>query len=709
MRNDLGYAVREYGGNTVYVIEDKLKSRFYRIGLAEYTFVSLLDGKRTFSDALGWTASISKADALNETEATALCRWLVETGLATTPEAVSSERLLEGMKNSSKARLKQFSNPLFIKVPLFHPDRLMQTGANILGWAFQFPAILFWMAIVAWGTFCVLIRWADSAQMTSVIVSENNWIYLIATTLVLKVVHEAGHGIACRTYGGNVREAGVMTILFVPLPYVDVTSVWRLESRWQRMMVSAAGMYVELLIAAVAAIIWYHVEPGLLRQQAFNVMFSASVVTVVFNINPLMRFDGYYILTDLLSLPNLAPHGQLLLKSIGRRVMYGLPGQTGDWPEGRTPFVFLYGVGAIAWRVVISVGLVLAADAMFMGAGIVLAMLAIAFWLVIPTLKAIYFGVCGSVTESPNRAQFAIALLSLACVATGIANVKWRREIAAPFVVDYDPQVEIRPGASGFLRNIYVASGDNVQQGDLLFELENRELTVTHLGLTDKLSASRQQARKYHHDGQIAAWQVETETAAAITERLAQVREKLDSLRIMASVDGVVLTRDLNSLQGTWVSLGSSIATLGQQNSRTVLAMVSKNHAAEFRNHPDRIVDVYVDGNGGSKLSGTVQETNPAASTAIPHPALASTAGGRMDVRQTTGTSDDSTQTVFAEPQFLTRVQLPASDINRLQAGRTGTVRFQSPQQTVADATLRNLTDWWHKRRLVLREAWDIY
>ena len=132
--------------------------------------------------------------------------------------------------------------------------------------------------------------------------------------VVIKTVHEFGHSFACRRFGGEVHTMGIMFLLFTPIPYMDATASWSFRSRWQRALVGAAGMIVEVFVASLATFVWASTAPGTIHSLAYNMMFVASVSTVLFNANPLLRFDGYYILSDLLDIPNLHQRSTGLLR-----------------------------------------------------------------------------------------------------------------------------------------------------------------------------------------------------------------------------------------------------------------------------------------------------------------------------------------------------------------------------------------------------------
>ncbi len=684
-----------------------MKSRFYRIGNAEYTFISLLDGVRTFADAFGKSCALLKEDALSEMKAASLCRWLVETGIATTPQTSQTVRLLEATERTQQAKWKSRLNLIFLKTPLGNPDRLMQIAHTCFGWMFSWWFFLVWLAVLATGIACVAIRhdriWESSQQ----VISNNNWMLLIAAWLLLKVVHEGAHGVASKKFGVVVREFGVMWILCIPLPYVDVTSAWRIHSRSKRMLISAAGMYIELLIAAVAAIVWYTTHSPIVQQHAFNVMFTGSVVTILFNANPLMRFDGYYMLTDFLEMPNLATHGQQFMRHYGRRLFWGLGKDAPTWPEGRGWFVATYSAAALVWRVLIYVGLSIAACTLFHGIGIALAALALCMWIVFPLIKAIAFTIRGSDTETPNRLQFLLVTTAIVAALVGVASLPYGRLVYAPLVVDYYPVEDVRARVSGFVERVHVKAGQHVQRGDVLLQLRNPELMISHQRLVDELAQCRQRQRHFHSQESIAAWQAERTGEKSILKQIAHSQSELDDLQVTASRDGIILDAKLENLQGKYLHRGDYVAQLGTSSDYKLISLIAEKDVDLFRDRLGQEVDVHIDGHAKRFTKTILVDVQPRATKQLPHHAFAATTGGELDIELTQADSPATPTVAMAEkpqqnaeliaPRFVAALDLPA-DATTCRAGQTGCVSFRMQAGTVGQYIQQNVLRWYQRQ-----------
>jgi putative peptide zinc metalloprotease protein len=382
LREDVRFWPERYGERIWYHIEHREAGRFFRVGLAEYTFMSLLDGETSLGEAVSLTACALGPDALTEQQATTIALWLLDSNLASATDAPA-----KSSEANASRRLTEKLNPFWIKLPIGNPDRLLDALSPWLGWIHAGPTVVIsfclWMAAAVF----LVGHWDSFSAASTSIFAPANWLYLTATWIGLKVVHELSHALACKRHGGSVRETGLIFILPAPMAFVDVTSSIRFRSKWQRIQVSAGGMYVELTLAAIAILLWGQIDSPVLKHVLHNIVIMASLSTILFNANPLMRFDGYYILSDLLQIPNLYQRGSDFLKRLGKGLVLGIPQPAVKERGLRAHFVRVYGVAAFCWRMLICAGLLIAASAMFEGLGILLALAGIVAWFGKPAWK----------------------------------------------------------------------------------------------------------------------------------------------------------------------------------------------------------------------------------------------------------------------------------------------------------------------------------
>ena len=681
---------RPLAAGVTYVLEDEAAGSFFRLGEPEYVFVSLLDGRRPFADVFAQAAAISGEAALSEQQAAGLCKWLVEAGLASTDASRQADRLAHATGLAARQQAAQKRNPLFLKTPLGSPDPVMQLAARWLGWLFATPMLGVAFALWIVGGIAAGMAWMRHAGHT-ITASDGFWI--AGCWLLLRVVHEGAHGVAARRTGCPVREWGLTWILLVPLPYVDVTATWRLDRRRDRMLVAAAGMIAELSVAAVAAIVWWLAPPGPLREHAAHLMLSASVVTVLFNANPLMRFDGYHLIADALDQPNLAAHGQQAIRSLGRRWVLGLPTERPRYPEGRATLVLAYGAAAMGWRVLLCVSLIVAAEQLLWGAGVVLAIAAAALWIVKPAASLLWFVARGTPTEQPSRVRFAAVLSSAAVLIAAAAIVPWAPPVTAPAVYDFDPVVAVRSDASGFITTIDVAPGQTVRAGDRLLTLRNPALHAERAELQVELASARHRSRMQRHAGQIAAAEVEERTADVVQQRLDDVARRIAALTVTAPADGLVLSRSLDDLVGRYAAAGTMLLELGSARRRVIALVAEQDRGAVQIGQP---ASVALWGRS-SPLAGRVARIAPQATTRVTHPALVSTAGGPLAIR-TVSEAESRDGVVLLRPRLEVRIDL---DGDAPGAGRTGQVRLGPAADRLGPYVAGRVADWWDNRHTI--------
>ena len=372
-----------------------------------------------------------------------------------------------------------------MKIPLLNPNRMLDRLLPVLGWT-QSPFGMGLGLVVMFAAAIALAANFNQWQLTGAgIWDRDNWLWLGVTWVALKVIHELAHALACKRYGGAVHETGLIFILFAPMAYVDVTSSWKFRSRRERIHVAAAGMWVELLVAAIAVLVWSRTSSEVLAHHLLNIFTMAGVTTLLFNANPLMRFDGYFILSDLLEIPNLYGSGAQAVSGMTRRLLLGHPMPKCPESGWRKGVVFLYGPAAFCWRMLICISLMVGASVLFHGFGVLLTGLAVLLWFGRPALA----GLKRLRSEwQINRFSVVRAMSLLLVVGGGLAflllGVPCPGRLTAPGVVEYTDRAVIRPASAGFVRDVLVESGQWVEADALLLRLENDEITTELADLT---------------------------------------------------------------------------------------------------------------------------------------------------------------------------------------------------------------------------------
>src|SRR2546426_4875888 len=315
----------QYRGDTWYVLQDLSMERFVRFSPAAYSVIGLMDGLATVEQI--WDAACTRlgADAPTQDEMIQLLSRLYQTDALQCDVAPDTRELLQRYEKQSR---RQRQNRIFSffswRFPLLDPDRFLQSFLPLVRPLFGWVGAIIWLAAVVPAVILFAAHWTDITQgvLDRVLLPEN-LIFLWLLFPVIKTFHEFGHAFATRIFGSEVHEMGIMLLVFTPIPYVDASSAWAFREKWRRVVVGLAGMLVEVFIAALSLFVWLNAQPGAVRTLAYNAIFIAGISTLVFNANPLLRYDGDYILADVLEIPNLRSRSSAYLSYLCERYLFG--------------------------------------------------------------------------------------------------------------------------------------------------------------------------------------------------------------------------------------------------------------------------------------------------------------------------------------------------------------------------------------------------
>jgi putative peptide zinc metalloprotease protein len=360
LRTDLAIAPHKYEGRTFFVVKDPVSLRYYRFKDQEHFLIQLMDGRHTLDDAQKEFEQRYRPDRLTLEDLEQFGQQLLKAGLVQNESPQSGKQLFEQRTKRVRSQVMQtITNVLYIKIPLFDPDKLL---AKMVPYCRFMFTMWFLLASLAFMLSAVALVGTHFETFYSRMPSFHEFFsfqtvgYLWIALGVVKVIHEFGHGLSCKTFGGEVHEMGLLFLCLSPAMYCNVSDAWTLPSKWQRIVIGSAGIYVELMIAAAATFFWWN-TPGwpFWNYMALCLMIVCSVNTVFFNGNPLMRFDGYYILADLLEIPNLREKANRYLQRLGMEYGLGMEVQPEPYmATGRKALFFVYAVGSYIYRWVVT-------------------------------------------------------------------------------------------------------------------------------------------------------------------------------------------------------------------------------------------------------------------------------------------------------------------------------------------------------------------
>ncbi|MEM8757796.1 MAG: PqqD family peptide modification chaperone [Planctomycetota bacterium] len=688
--------VRQRHGPTVsYVIEDPAGGNYYRMSEAARFFVGMLDGNRTADEA--WRACLAQLgdEAPTQKECLELLAQLQMFGLITGDEPLAPDMLAERQHRFASQRLRRRTgNWMFFHIPLMNPEPWLAASERLWRVVWGWPGLAALVVAVAWGAFELVSNADRLGGALNGILDSGNLIWLGVVFLAIRLLHELGHATACKAMGGRCPEIGVMMIAFVlPLPYCDATSSWRMPDTWRRVLVALGGMLAELFLAAIAAVVWATAEPGAVRTIAFNVVIISGVTTLLFNLNPLLRYDGYYILSDLAGAPNLAGRSKDLWKHLIVRRGFGVrgarPPYVRDRAEGR--LLLTYHALAVPYRIFILLSILLIILGKYTSLGIVLAVVFGFVWMVMPLLMGGWY-VASSPQLHGRRSRAVLAcggvLAPLLLVA---AFVPLPASATVPGVVDWDGLTPVRADVSGYVQRIERGPGEPVEAGEAILTLSNPTLESEHAAAAARVRRARTMLNDAAARGASQRRVADAELTRA--ERMEQdLAAELEALTVRAPVSGVVASprgsgQEIENAPGRFIRRGEVLVFVLPEAGAVVLAAVSDSRASRLL---PEIGDgssgqIRLHGNAGRVIEATVERVWPAGTRELPTPALGAAVGGEI-------IEDPADPSRSLHP--LTQIELRALSMDERAAllhGRRAAIRFRLEPEPLLPRVVRRV------------------
>jgi putative peptide zinc metalloprotease protein len=678
LRSHARIARHQYRGQTWYVLDDPSTQRYYRFTPDAHLAIGLMDGHRTVQEIWEITCERLGDNAPTQDEMIHLLGQLYAADVLQCDVPADVTELLARYDRQRLQKWQQRAASVFSwRIPLLDPERFLHATLPIVrplvGWA----GAAVWLAVVVPAIALLAIQWTDlSNDFIGRTLSPQNAVVIWLVFTVLKVAHELGHAYAVKAFGGEVHDVGVMVLVLTPVPYVDASAASALPGKWQRALVGAAGMLVELFIAAIAVYVWVAAEPGLLRTVAYNVIAIAGISTVLFNGNPLLRFDGYHILVDVLEIPNLRQRATNYCRYLVERYAFGR--REAELPviaTGERGWLVGFTIASFAYRVLITVGiLVFIADSYFWLAMILGTVAAIA-WVVLPVVRGLHF-----VAASPrlrtvrSRAVAATAAAALLVVTALAVPMPYRT--MAEGVVWLPVESYVRSETEGFVERLVATPGAKVKTGEPLLVLRNGEVTAGVAILEAQVRESQARyAQALASDPVQAA--IVLQNLRYIERDLARGRERVEALTVRARTDGTFVIPSPESVAGRFAKRGELMAFVADLDTVTVRAVVTQGTIDRVRQRTLG-VEVRLAEQIGRSVVAEVRRVVPAASDRLPSTALGSQGGGAIAVDPR-----DQAGATAVLSVFQIELELPLFS-GRVNAGGRAYVRFDHGRAPLA-------------------------
>ena len=621
-----------YRGETWYVLQDPSSNRQHRFNKSAYYIIGKMDGKRTVAEIWDTATTVLGDDAPTQDE---VLRLLSQLHSSDAMQSNIPPDMVEIIGRSDKQRGKwkqRISNPLALRFPLVDPDRFLKRWMFLVKPLFSWIGALLWILVVGSGVVLAIINWPElTLNMADRVLNPKNLLLLWLVYPLIKLAHEMGHAFAVRIWGGEVHEMGIILLALTPIPYVEASASGSFPDKRKRMAVAAAGMSVELFIAALALFLWLSIESGLISAFAYNVMLIGGVSTVLFNGNPLLRFDGYYVLSDSIEMPNLGSRSTRYLGYLTQRYIFGVEDLTSPVTgRGEQRWFVGYGIISFCYKMFIMTALILFISSKFFFIGIIIALWATYSQFVAPVIRnsSKFYNSAGG---RRKRTRFITASFSIAAMlAILLFVVPAPLRTTAQGVVTLPGYSQVRAGTNCFISEIITNDGMVVQHGDPLIRCEDPFLKAEVQVLRANL---REAQAKY--DAEALQSRVKRgilkKRIAAVETDLNHALEREDKLTISSPNKGTFVLPNSHNLLARYVKKGELLGYIMGASKPSVVIVVNQDDIALVRERT-RHVELRLAGHVNKPFTATIDRETPAASDYLPSPVLGTTGGGDIPV-----------------------------------------------------------------------------
>ncbi len=625
---------QSYRGEVWFVLQDQVAERSHRFSPAAHHFIGLMDGERTVQALWEATSAQLGDEAPTQEEVIRLLGQLhaADALLCDVPPD-SMEVFRRHQRHERMLWRRRLWTPLALRFPLFDPDRFL---VRTLPWVqplFGWFGALLWLAVVGTGAVLAAAHWTDLTEnITDRVLDPANLVLLWFVYPVVKALHELGHAYAIRKWGGEVHEIGIMLLVLAPVPYVDASAAWGFKDKHRRMVVGGVGIAVELFLGSLALFTWLIVEHSVVSAVAYNVMLISGVSTLLFNGNPLLRFDGYYVLSDALEIPNLGQRSNQYLGYLFQRYAFGsTDAESPAHSAGERFWLVLYGIASFLYRIFIMFVIVLFIAGKFFIIGVLLAIWAVATQVLMPIGKGLAF-----LFTTPNLQRrrgravtTSVALLLAAAVLLfAVPAPNWTRTEGVIWVPE---EAQVRAGGEGFIVRLLAPADGEVRRGQPLIELEEPFLATRVVMLGAQLEELSAKYDALMPADRVRAAMVRQEMVAAEAS-LRRAHERQAELIFRSPANGRFIVPNAADLPGRFVRKGQLVGYVVEPGDELTARVALVQDDIAIVRQDTRGVEVMLAGWGARPVPARIRREVPGASVQLPTAALGNAGGGPIAV-----------------------------------------------------------------------------
>ncbi len=681
VREDLEVTRHLFRGSPSYIVRDPVTFQTQRLDPPDYTVFIAINQGMPLGEIFQRLASQKKVREADEEHFYKFILSLHQIGFLHLP-INDDKRLYRRLIEKQKAKRKQrLLGILFLRIPLWNPDAFLTRNIRWVAPLFSRTAFALWLVLVMAAGYTVFMRWGDLTEPLSGLLAAQNLAGMWITLIVLKVIHEFGHAFACKRFGGYVPDMGAYMIMFTPCAYVDATSSWGFTRKSHRIIVCLAGMYVETICAAIAVFVWSMTGPSTVHNVAYNIIFLASVVTMLFNINPLMRYDGYYIFSDITEIPNLRSRASQYLISTLKQSLLRIPIKEANMPRRLRFTLLTFGIASTLYRttLMIAIAAILASKLFFVGIGLAAIYLMSTIVKMVRSLTQYLWH--GEETAHVRRRAIAIGVVVLLIGPSMICLVPSPNRVHATGVLTTQNESVIRTEIAGFIEHVAIKPGDKIEVGAPVATMRNDMLQESVARANANLAAAEIRRDAFLQDQPNKSMQ-EKAKAAALQRALQKAKLELGRLHVQSYAAGTVISGMNPEHQGQFIEIGTPIATVASGEWR-IRALLTDEEIANAKPAVGDTIQFRSYAKPGETHEGFIVSIDAVGSHHVELPALTQLAGGHIAVNPATFESN--------KPYFEIAIELPSTQRQYFRHGTTGAIIMDGPPLPIGTRVARKV------------------
>lgn len=571
-----------YSGAPTWVVFDPIRNRFFRITYEMFQLLSLWNVSHTVGNLLR-SVNARLVERLSVDDLGTVVRMLEHNLLLVEPTRGAWRALHHKAQPRHSWFMRLIHNYLFFKIPLVRPEPFIHATWPYV--AFLFSRMFWWISAAAGliGIYLVSRQWDAFVGTFPFVFSLEGAAISILSVIFIKCLHELGHAYVAHRFGCRIPTMGIAFMVMMPLLYTDVSDAWKLKSRWQRLRIDSAGMLVELTVAAYALLAWAFVPDGPLRSAIFVLAATGVVLSLLVNLNPFMRFDGYYILADLLGVENLQPRSFRHMRWRLREFLFkpGYPAPEA-FPPRLDVILTTYAIATAIYRLVLYLGIaVLVYHFTIKLVGILLFVVEIGFFIIRPIVMEVkeWWAMRSDIVKT-RRTYVTLSILGLLLV---LAFLPLSTRVTAPAVIYPEQFVRLYPQEPGQVERLDISAGQTVKAGDILFVIDapqiREELRIANVEI--ELARSRLARVGANADDLSQRSIIESELGSSLARKTG-LEERKASLIVKAPFDGTITEINPEIQAGQWVGRNEQIGFLSAGNGSVARGYVAGNDSSRL-------------------------------------------------------------------------------------------------------------------------------